>query len=34
MTKRYIDWEEIETLVNILYDNILESDEKFDTIWG
>jgi len=34
MTKRYISWEEVETLVKILYDNILESDEDFDTIWG
>lgn len=34
MTKRYISWEEVETLVNILHENILESDENFDTIWG
>jgi len=34
MTKRYISWEEVETLVNILYENILESGEDFDTIWG
>ena len=34
MTKRYISWEEVETLVNILHDNILESDEDFDTIYG
>jgi hypoxanthine phosphoribosyltransferase len=34
MTKRYISWEEIETLVNTLHDNILESGKEFDTIWG
>jgi len=34
MTKRYISWEEVETLVNILYDNILESGEDFNTIYG
>ena len=34
MTKRYISWEEVETLVNILHENILESDEEFDHIWG
>ena len=32
--KRYISWEEVETLVNILHDNILESGKKFDTIKG
>ena len=32
--KRYISWEEIETLVNILYDNILESDKEFDAVIG
>ena len=32
--KRYISWEEVETLVNILHDNILESGEDFDTIYG
>tara|TARA_R110000823_G_scaffold283986_1_gene402131 strand:- start:27 stop:422 length:396 start_codon:yes stop_codon:yes gene_type:complete len=32
--KRYISWEEVEILVNILYDNILESGEKFNTIKG
>ena len=31
MTKRYISWEEVETLVNILHENILESGEDFDT---
>ena len=34
MTKRYISWEEVETLVNILHDNILESGEDFDIIKG
>ena len=34
MTKRYISWEEVEILVNILHDNILESGEDFDTIYG
>ena len=34
MTKRYISWEEVETLVNILHDNILESDEEFDAVIG
>tara|TARA_R110002012_G_scaffold37099_1_gene104300 strand:- start:2323 stop:2739 length:417 start_codon:yes stop_codon:yes gene_type:complete len=34
MTKRYISWEEIETLVNILYDNILESGKEFTHICG
>tara|TARA_R100000951_G_scaffold88755_1_gene76860 strand:+ start:1741 stop:2127 length:387 start_codon:yes stop_codon:yes gene_type:complete len=32
--KRYISWEEVEILVNILHDNILESDEDFDTVMG
>ena len=32
--KRYISWEEVEILVNILHDNILESGEKFNTIKG
>ncbi len=32
--KRYISWEEVETLVKILHDNILESEEDFDTIFG
>ena len=34
MTKRYISWEEIETLVNILHDNILESGKEFTHICG
>ena len=34
MTKRYISWKEVETLVNILHDNILESDEEFDAVIG
>ena len=34
MTKRYISWEEVEILVNILHDNILESDEDFDAVMG
>ena len=32
--KRYISWEEVETLVNILHDNILESGEKFEYVKG
>ena len=34
MTKRYISWKEVETLVNILHDNILESDKEFDAVIG
>ena len=32
--KRYISWEEIEMLVNILHDNILESGEQFYIMKG
>tara|TARA_R110002050_G_scaffold134956_1_gene257506 strand:- start:3399 stop:3806 length:408 start_codon:yes stop_codon:yes gene_type:complete len=32
--KRYISWEEVETLINILHDNILESGEKFEYVKG
>jgi len=32
--KRYISWEEVETLVNILHDNILESGKEFTHICG
>lgn len=33
-TKKYISWEEVENLVDILSQNILKSGEKFDTIYG
>ena len=34
MKKRYISWEEVETLVNILHDNILESGINLIQIYG
>lgn len=32
--KRYVSWEEVDELVNILYENIIESGILFDSING